>query len=143
MKHTILTAALVVSLGMAAPLFAGEAVSKAEVKAERQRIEAQTKAAREKCNALSGSAKSICTAEAKGQESIAKAELEARVKGTPKAHYDVRVAKAEMVYDVARERCGERVGKARGHCLKEARAAYDQARTEAKTEREAAEKRKT
>lgn len=133
---------VLVGIVFAGPATAAQALSKEDVKAERARIEAQAKAARDHCRTLSGTARDVCRAEAGGKERVAKAELEVRIKDTPKARYDVRIAQADMMYDVARERCGERIGKAKHHCTKEARDAYDRARAEARAEREAAEKRK-
>jgi hypothetical protein len=133
---------LMIGMVLSGPVLAGQAMTKDEAKAEMARIGAQAKAAREKCKALKGTSRDVCRAEAKGTERIAKAELDMKLKDTPKARYDVRIARADMAYDVARERCAERIGKAKHHCTKEARAEYDRARAEARAERKAAEQRK-
>ena len=86
--------------------FAGNAMAltKAEYKTQKDRVEADYTAGKEKCSSLSANAKDICQAEAKGAEKVAKAELEAQYK--PGASHDkkVRDAKANATYDVAKEK---------------------------------------
>jgi hypothetical protein len=109
------------------------ALSKEERKAENDRIGSTYKAAKERCDALKDNAKDVCMAEAKGAQKVAKAELEARDKGTPKAQNDARVARAEAEYDVAKEKCDDLSGNAKGACQKEARLAFNRAKDQAKT----------
>lgn len=133
---------LAAALSLAAPALAADAMSKDQYKAEKDRIEAEAKAGREKCKNMSGNAKDVCMAEAKGSQKLAKAELDARQKDSAKARYNVTVAKAGMEYDVAKEKCDDRTGKDKSACVKEARAAHDQAKKQARAEREAAEGKK-
>jgi len=105
-----------------------------QVKAEKDRISSEAKAAKDKCKDMKGNAKDICMAEAKGNEKIAKAELELKQKDTPKNRYDVAVAKADMEYHVAKEKCDDMKGKDKKACEKDAKAAHDQAKKQAKAE---------
>lgn len=134
--------AAVAALGYAGTGLAADTMSKDQYKAEKQRIEADGKAAREKCKDMKGNAKDICMAEAKGNEKIAKAELAAKQKDTPKARYDVAVAKADLEYNVAKEKCDDLKGKDKKSCEKDAKAAHNQAKKQAKAERDAGEGKK-
>ena len=136
-KTTIAAAAL--SLAYAGPLFAADTMSKDAVKAEKERIESEAKTAKDKCKDMKGNAKDVCMAEAKGNEKLAKAELEAKQKDTPKARYDVAVAKADMEYQVAKEKCDDMKGKDKSACTKDAKTAHDQAKKQAKADRDAAD----
>lgn len=140
MKSTLpIVAAAALAFGTAA---FGQAMSKDQYKSESNRIKADYDAAKARCDGMSGNAKDICTAEAKGQERVAKAELEARQKGTEKARYDARVAKAEAAYEVAKERCDDRSGNDKDACVKDAKAALTEAKANAKTERKVSDVRR-
>jgi hypothetical protein len=107
-------------------------------KAEDQRIEAEYKAAREKCSSMKDNAKDICMAEAKGQERVAKAELNAKSDKDPvKAQKKVQDAKAEAAYDVAKQKCDDQKGEAKGACMKQARADRDRAKGTAEKQADA------
>ena len=95
---TAITAA--VALAFSASAIA-QSMSKTDYKAAEDKIEAGYKSAKDGCGPLAGNAKNVCMAEAKGKESVAKAELEAVYKPSPKASYDVRVARAESGFGVA------------------------------------------
>ena len=130
--RTILIAA---ALSLSGSVFAADAMSKDQVKAEKDRISSEAKAAKDKCKDMKGNAKDICMAEAKGNEKIAKAELELKQKDTPKNRYDVAVAKADMEYHVAKEKCDDMKGKDKKACEKDAKAAHDQAKKQAKADK--------
>src|SRR5215213_1847411 len=102
-KSVLVTAALTLS----APVFAADAMSKDQVKADKDRIESEAKAAKDKCKDMKGNAKDMCMAEAKGNEKLAKAELELKQKDTPKNRQDVAAAKADADYNVAKEKCDD------------------------------------
>jgi hypothetical protein len=119
-----------------------QGMSKDDYKAATQRISADGKVARTNCDSLSANAKDICVAEAKGAEAIAKAELEARNKPSVKARYDVRVAKAQADYSIAREKCDDMAGNAKDVCVKEAKAAEVAAKADATAERKSADANK-
>ena len=71
-------------------------------------------------------------AEAKGKEKVAKVELKTRYKPSRKSDYEISVAKAEADYAVAKEKCDDRAGKIKNACVKDAKAALAQAKSDAK-----------
>jgi hypothetical protein len=73
-------------------------------------------------------------AEAKGRENIALAELDATNEPGVKARYDVRIAKAEAQYSIAKEKCDDKAGNTKDVCVKEAEAANAAARADAKAQ---------
>jgi hypothetical protein len=134
--------AAVVACGYAGAGLAADTMSKDQYKSEKERIDADGKAAREKCKDLKANAKDICMAEAKGNEKVAKAELEAKQKDTPHARYNLAVAKADVEYNVAKEKCDDLKGKDKKSCEKDAKAAHNQAKKQAKAERDSADGKK-
>ena len=100
--------------------------------ADEDRIEAEYKAARERCDPLQGNAKDVCQKEAKGKEKIAKAELDAKTKPSAANERKVQEAKAEVAYDVAKERCEDKKGNDKDVCNKDAKAAHERATADIK-----------
>ncbi|GAB3627776.1 hypothetical protein PTE30175_00043 [Pandoraea terrae] len=94
--------------------------------------EAEYEAARARCDDLSDNAKKVCIEEAKGNEKVAKKNAEAEYKGTPDARYDAEVAKADVAYSVAKQRCEDRKGNDKEICVKDAKAAQTRAMRDAK-----------
>ena len=84
-------------------------------------IEAETRLALARCREAAPSQRDVCKAEARGEERIRKAELGARYHGTVAAHEDLRQVRAKAAYDVAKARCGVRLGEERADCLRAAR----------------------
>ena len=118
-------------------VFAGTATAamdRAAVKTEKDRIADQYKSAKAACKDMKANAKDICMAEAKGAEKIARADLEARDKGTPKAQYNLRVAKADADYKVSKEKCDDLKGNPKDVCVKDAKAAHTTAKANAKAD---------
>jgi hypothetical protein len=109
-------------------------MSKSEYKAAHKHIVAEYTSDKAHCGSLAGNARDICIAEAKGKEKVAKAELEARYKPSKKTRYDVRVAKAEADYAVAREKCDDKAGNAKDVCVKEAKAALVRGKSDARAQ---------
>ena len=109
-----------------------QTVSKSDYVARKDSIKAQYKAAKEKCDALSGNAEDICKVEAKGQKNVATAELEASYEPNNKTRYEALKAKAEADYDLAKEKCDDLSGNSKDVCVKEAKAAYVNAESNAK-----------
>lgn len=136
MKFKIATLALALS-----PLFAGHAlaVTKAEYKATEDRIALDYKTNKARCDTLAGNAKDICMAEAKGIEKVSKAELEARYKPSAKADFEVREARADAVYEIAKEKCDDLAGNTKDVCEKDAKAAHVRALADAKVSKADAE----
>jgi len=100
--------------------------------ADQDRIEAEYKAARERCDPMQGNAKDICQKEAKGKEKVAKAELEAKTSPTAANQRKVQEAKADVAYDVAKERCEDKKGNDKDVCVKDAKAAHERAKADIK-----------
>jgi len=101
--------------------------------------DAQYKSDKEACKAMSGNAKDICMEEAKGKEKVAKADAKAAYDGTPRARENARLARAEAVYDVAKEKCDDMTGNQKDVCKKEAKANYTKAKADAKVDRVASD----
>lgn len=99
------------------------------------RADAQARVDKEACSSRTGNAKDICLAEANGKEKIAKADAEASYRNTPKTREDVRDARAEAAYRVAKEKCDELAGNPKDVCVKEADAALVRAKADAKVDR--------
>lgn len=120
-----LSPAFVLALAVAA--FAGSsfAMTDAEYKAARDRINADYKAAKAACDKLKGNAEDVCEEEAKGKRNIARAELEHQREPNEKNARAVELAKAKAAYEVAEERCDDLKGEAEDRCEAEARAAYN------------------
>ena len=131
--------AAVLGVAYAGPLFAADAAARDQMRAERERIQADAKAARDACKGMKGNERQVCMAEAKGKERLAKAEFALKQKDTPKNRYEVAAAKAEMEYDIAKEKCDDMKGKEKGACQTAAKDARDNAKKQAEAQRDAAE----
>jgi len=132
-RQAAMTLAVAAALGFAG---SATAMTKAEMKTEKDRVETDYKTAKAKCDGLKGNAKDVCMAEAKGAHKVAKAELDARDKDTAKAREKVRVAKAEADYDVAKEKCDDMNGNNKDVCKKDAKAAFTAAKADAKVDKQ-------
>ena len=108
------------------------AMTKVEYSTAKSQISADYKSAKAACGSMSGNAKDICTVEAKGAEKVGKADLEARYTGKPKHQYNLRVAKAEAAYAIAKEKCDDKSGNDKDVCVKEAKATQTKAKADAK-----------
>lgn len=126
---TILSAALFLAMSSGAM---AATMSKAEYKEAKDALSATYKTEQAACKALKGNAKDICVEEAKGREKVGKAELEANFSPSDKHQYDVRMAKAEAAYAVAKEKCDDLAGNAQDVCRKEAKAEFVTAKANAK-----------
>ena len=131
-KHVI-SLAVAIGFGIGCNAYAADGMSKDAYKAEKDKIEAQAKADKKACDGMKDNAKDVCQAEAKAKEKIAKAELDAQNKPSPRADEKVRMMKAEGAYEVAKEKCEDQKGDGMMACKKDAKAAYDKAKADAKT----------
>lgn len=135
---------MVFALCMAYGLNAGaQPISRSEYQVAKKNISAEYKADKNKCDSLAGNAKDICMEEAKGKEKAAKAELNARHKPSRKAANEVSVAKAKADYEVAKEKCDDKVGNDKSVCMKEAKAAFVEAKSTAKAQMETSKAKAT
>ncbi len=138
MKHTFISFAVALCCGFAGSAMAAgntadaAGMSKADYKAQKQRIDGDYKAAKDKCGPLKGNAQDICKAEAKGKHDVAKAELEEQYKPSPRHEAKVKTEQAEADYKVAKQKCDDLSGNQKSVCKKDAKAAYDSAKGEAK-----------
>ncbi len=128
MNATLAVAALAVS----SAAFAAT-MSKDDYKARKAQISDTYKADQKNCGSLAGNAKDICQEEAKGKEKVAKAEVEYQYSGKPKDNEKYAVAKADAMYNVAKEKCDDLAGNPKEVCIKEAKAAHVSAKADAKT----------
>jgi len=137
MKLDYLSSAIAIA-GLSFALGANAMTSAEHSKAE-DILKADKKAALALCDGYQGSAKSLCKVEANGKYDIARAELDAQYKPSPKATQKVRDVKADVGYDIAKEKCGELSGNPKDVCLKDAKAAQVAAKADAKTAKVSAE----
>jgi hypothetical protein len=107
-------------------------ISADQYKAEKDRIEAEAKAGKESCKALKDNAKDICEAEYKGKEKLAKKELDLKKNPNDKNAQDVEKMKAEVAYEVAKEKCEDLKGADMAKCKKDAKHEKDRAMAAAK-----------
>jgi hypothetical protein len=133
---TILSAALFLTMSTGAM---AATMTKAEYKEAKNALSATYKKEQAACKPLKGNAKDICVEEAKGREKVGKAELEANFAPSDKHQYDVRMAKAEADYAVAKEKCDDLSGNAKDVCRKEAKAAFVTAKANAKVTEKSAD----
>ena len=135
---TLTSVATAVGLAFACAATAGT-MSKEEYKSARKGIEADYKVAKAGCDPLRANTRDICKAEAKGRETVALAELEAKYEPSQKARYDLRIARADADYAVAKEKCDDLGGNQKDVCVKEAKAAQTTAQADAKTQMKTAD----
>ena len=107
-------------------------MSKVDYKAAKVDISTRYTSEKAACGAMTANAKDICVAEATGRDKIALAELEATYAPSDKHRYDVRLAKADAAFAVAKEKCDDLADNAKDVCVKEATAAYVTAKADAK-----------
>ncbi len=112
---------------------AAHAMTKEEHKTSEQQIEATYKADKKACDAMKDNAKDVCEKEAKGKEKIAKAELEQAYKPSDRNMRKVEEVKADVAYDVAKEKCEDLKGDAQKSCEKDAKSTHEVAVKSAKT----------
>ena len=110
-------------------------ISNDQYQAEKDRIEADAKAGKEACKSMKDNAKDICEAEAKGKVKLAKKELDYKKNPNDKNAQDVEKMKAEVAYEVAKEKCEDMKGADLAKCKKDAKAEKDRAVAAAKTKK--------
>jgi len=110
-------------------------ISADQYKAEKDKIEADAKAAKAACKSMKDNAKDICEAEAKGKEKLAKKELDLKKNPNDKNAQDVEKMKAEVAYEIAKEKCEDLKGADMAQCKKDAKAEKDRAMAQAKTKK--------
>jgi len=129
MQHPLKTIALVCAI---AAFGSAKAMTKEEHKAAEQRIEATYKTDKQACDAMNGNAKDVCEKEAKGREKIAKAELQQNYQPSERNARKLEETRADVAYDVAKEKCEDLKGDAQKSCEKDAKARHEVAIKSAK-----------
>ena len=136
MKFKLIPTAAILAMAIAIP---AQALTKTEYKAASQTLDGDRKAAITACSATSGNAKSVCVMEAKGQFTIAQADLDAKYKPSAKADKKLRDKRADVAYDIAKEKCNELSGNPKSVCIKDAKSAKVAAKADAKVAKVASE----
>lgn len=142
---TIRLALLAAALGLgcaaaqAAPPLVSPTMTEDAVKANLVRIEEQYDNAQKRCRRVAGTARALCNEQARGERDIQVAELELRNQPTPDNDQKLRLAKAEASYSRALVRCKDMDGQAREVCRKDAKMVFNDAKAEARLQREVAE----
>jgi len=137
---TALSAAFCLAMSTSAfALNTPHAMSKTDYKAAKDQISTKFKDDKAACKAMTANAKDICMEEAKGREKVAKAELEAKYEPSIKHDKDVRMAKADAAFQVAKEKCDDQSGNAKDVCVQEAKALKTKALANAKMGKEIGE----
>jgi hypothetical protein len=113
-------AALVLAAAAGAGLALDKGPSADGYKAALARIEQQRNKDDAACKRLKDNALEICKLQAEGRQKVARAELEAQHKPSPDAERQVKVAKADADYRVARQRCST-AGARKDACLAQAK----------------------
>ncbi len=121
------------------PLAHAQTMAKPAYKAEKARITADYKVAKAACSSLAGNAKDVCVEEAKGKEKTGLAEAEHAYTGKASDMQKVRVVKVDAAYNIAKEKCDDKVDKAKDLCVEEAKTLHTKALADAKLGKEIAE----
>lgn len=136
-RPAVLAAALFLP-GMAlhaAPLV-NEALTRDDVKAQKVRIEEQYDHAQARCKRVEGEARELCNERARGDRDIQQAELQMRAEPSADNDEKVRLAKAEAAYSLAMVKCKSFDGQARTVCRKDATTTFEEAKADAKLQKE-------
>ena len=130
-KFTLATLAMAMLLTLPVGALAAT-VTKAEYKTAKSEISANLSAEKKACAAKNGNAKDICLEEAKGRSKVARAQLEENYAPSTRHGYQLRMARADAAYGVAKEKCDDNTGNTKDVCRKEAKSAYVTAKANAK-----------
>jgi hypothetical protein len=109
-----------------------ETMTRSEHSAAKTVIKADYKIDKAACTSSTGNAKDICREQAKGKERVALAELEFKRSNTYSDSNKVAVAKANSIYEVAKEMCDDKTGEAKTLCKTEAKSSHTKAIAESK-----------
>jgi hypothetical protein len=136
---SIRIACLAAALACAAAAHAASVMSKDEIKAQQVRIEEQYDHAQARCRRLQGHARELCNEEARAERDIEVAQLAFQANPTPENDQKLRLAKAEAAYATSLVKCKSMDGQARKVCRTDAKLVFEEAKTEAKLQKEVAE----
>ncbi|MDT7835042.1 hypothetical protein [Aquabacterium sp. OR-4] len=117
-------------------LLAGQAhaanLSKEVYKGAKADLETMYQAQKKACDAHSGNAKDVCVETAKGQEKVALAQLEYNYSGSARDEAKLYQARADAVYEIAKEKCDDATGNDKDVCNKTAKGEHDKAKADLK-----------
>lgn len=134
-RFAVLAFAAAAAAAQAAPLI-DKALTTEEVKAHKVRIEEQYDQAQSRCRRVQGHARELCNEQARGERDVQQAELQLQAKPSAENDEKLRVAKAEAAYSLALVKCKSMDGQARSVCRKDAKMVFNEAREEAKLQKE-------
>lgn len=117
------------------PASAKAPLTKARYEAAKAAIDRRFEADQKTCERLRGNAEDVCHAQAQGRQKAERAKLEARYRPSPEAVEEAKFTIAEANFEVAKEKCDALEGRAARRCMKEARAAREAARRQARVEK--------
>jgi hypothetical protein len=131
------TAFLLAGAGVVHALpFVDQALTSDDVKAQKVRIEEQYDQAQSRCRRVQGHAREMCNERARGERDVAQAELQLQAEPTGANDQKLRVARAEAAYALSLVRCKDLEGQARGVCRQDAKSVFNEAKAEARLQRE-------
>ena len=136
--NTIRLACLAAAFACSAAAHAAPLLTKDEMKAHKVRIEEQYDNAQKRCRRVQGHARELCNEQARGERDVQSAELRMQAEPSPENDQKVRLAKAEAAYSMALIRCKPLDGSARSVCRDDAKMVFNDAKTEARLQREVA-----
>jgi hypothetical protein len=113
-----------------------QALTRDDVKAQKVRIEEQYDQAQARCRRVQGHARELCNEKARGERDVQQAELQLQAEPTGDNDQKLRVAKANAAYSLALVRCKDLDGQARDVCRKDAKMGFEEAKEEARLQRE-------
>jgi len=113
-----------------------QALTRDDVKAQKVRIEEQYDQAQARCRRVQGHARELCNEKARGERDVQQAELQLQAEPTGDNDQKLRVAKANAAYSLALVRCKDLDGQARDVCRKDAKMGFEEAKAEARLQRE-------
>lgn len=109
---------------------AAQGMSPGEYRAARKTVESDFTTARTGCEPMLANVKDLCFADVRGREAVALAELQAEYQPSARASHDVRLAKAEAAFALARERCDDQPSAKQRSCILDAGTARAAARSD-------------
>lgn len=98
-------------------------------------------AERDGCSSLTANAKDICVETAKGREKVALAHLQMQRTGTEKDARKLAEVSYEANYEVAKEVCDDRSGKAKDLCVQQAKTTRDKVKADVTMKKDVREAR--
>jgi hypothetical protein len=135
-RFACIAAALACTAGAQAAPFIDKALTTDEVKANKVRIEEQYDQAQTRCRRVQGHARELCNERARGERDVQQAELQLQAEPTADNDEKLRVTRAESAYSVALVQCKAMDGQARSVCRQDARMVFNEAKQEARLQKE-------